>query len=570
MQDSNTKIYLELLLEQALGKDAKSVSFSIMQPPDSSLGDYASNVVLARAKMLKQDPAQLAAEIIPKIKRLDTKRRFSRVEFVRGFLNFFLEKKYLEENLQAVLKESDKYGRQKSAGKGKILIDYFQPNIAKPLHLGHLRTAVIGDAIFKILTTAGRTVESDTHLGDWGTQFGLLITAYKLWGDDKLIEKNPIAELNKLYVRINQELQQNPRLREQGKAEFVKLERHDKENRKLWKRFYDWSWKEFEQVYTLLKIRRADHNWGESFYEGKMAAVVKQLKTKKLLQASQGAQVVDLAAHNLGVAVIIKSDGGTTYLLRDLAAYIYRKRQGFGRQLYVVDVRQKHTLAQTFKILELLGYITAKEQARHIDYGYLSLPEGAFSTRTGNIIGPVELLNKTHEKILQIISEKNPNLTDKETVAWQVAVGAIKYFDLSHNLKSDIVFRWEEVLDFEGNTGPYLQYTHARIKSILRKAGKISPSKRLRFQRPEEWRLLRQMAFYPEAVGEAAKNYFPHYIANYLYKLASDFNLFYQRVQVLPEADKQLRNSRLLLISGVAQVLKNGLDLLGVEAPEEM
>ncbi|MEK9180653.1 MAG: arginine--tRNA ligase [Patescibacteria group bacterium] len=555
---------------QTLGY-ADSGAFGVSDPPDDSLGDYASNAALIVSKQVGKNPMAIAAELALRLTDFEGKEIFSKVQAVApGFINFTLAPVFLIKELKTVLRQKNKYARANLGAGQKILVEYFQPNIAKPLHLGHLRTAIIGDALFKILNFTGFKVKSDTHLGDWGTQFGLLLAAYKLWGKPDAIAKDPINELNKLYVRINAESEKNPALREKGKAEFLKLEKGDEENRKLWQKFADWSWPEFKAVYKFLQIRPADNNWGESFYEDKMPAVVEKLKKQGLLISSEGAQIVDLSRFKLGVAVIIKSDGATTYLLRDLATFIYRKSLGFKRQLYVVDTRQSHSLAQTFKILECLGEITSPQEAVHVDFGYLSLPEGAMSTRRGTVIGPMELLRRAQEEVLKIIQQKNPDLQDKENIAWQVARGAIKYFDLVHNRKSDIVFRWEEALSFEGNAGPYLQYTHARAKSILRKKDDVDIPREPRFLFPEEWLLIRMMAKYSEVISETALTLYPHYLAEYLFLLAGKFNNFYQKIPVLKEKDNTLRASRLMLTAAAAQILKNGLELLGIEALEEM
>jgi arginyl-tRNA synthetase len=422
----------------------------------------------------------------------------------------------------------------------------------------------------------GFKAESDTHLGDWGTQFGLVLLAYKKYGDIKVIEKNPIEELNKLYVQINSEIESNPELREEGKQEFVKLEQGDKENRELWKKFKDWSWQEYEVVYKDLEIRKSDHDWPESFFEDKMSAVIAELKSKGLLKESQGAQIVDLEAYGLGIALLVKSDGGTTYLLRDLATYIFRKSQGFEQQFYVVDVRQSHTLKQTFKIVELLGYIKHPEEAVHISYGFLTLPEGAMSTRKGTVVGAKEFIENVQKEALKIIEEKNPKLREKELVANKVAAGAIKYFDLSHNLKSDIVFDPKKAISFEGNTGPYLMYTHARIHGILRKSEIRNPKSEINFKseilnlKSEELSVLRKLLKFPEVVTQVSEDYLPNLLCNYLFELSQTFNAFYQEVPVLQEENDDLRSFRLQLVTATAQVIKNGLYLLGIEAPEEM
>ena len=578
MSSETSKIYLQHLLAIALSQlkmtsqlDRVDINF-----PDPKFGDYSTNVALILSKRWGLPAKDIAEKIADIVKHYDTERVFGDVRPVNGFLNFTLSNNYLLKILSAILKQKDKFGSSNLGKNEKVLVEYFQPNIAKPLHLGHLGTAIIGDCIFKVLSFAGFNTESDTHLGDWGTQFGLLLFAFKQYGDLDIIKQNPIEELNKLYIKINAEAETNPDVREQGKAEFVKLEQGDKENRKLWQQFREWSWQEFGVVYQELGIRKADHDWPESFYEDKMPAVIEELKSKQLLQESQGAQIVDLSGYKLGTAVVVKSDGGTTYLLRDLATFIYRKRQGFVKQFYVVDVRQSHTLAQTFKIVELMGYLEKSDEAVHVAYGILTLPEGSMSTRKGSIISAKNFIGSLQKRALEIIEEKNPELKNKEAVAKVVAAGAIKYFNLSRNIKSDIVFDPKKAISFEGNTGPYLQYTHARIHGILRKnqepktENQTNSKSPIQTLQPHELSVLRKLNQFPEIVEQVAQDCQPNTLSNYLFELSQTFNAFYQEVPVLQEADEAKKHFRLNLVSGTAQIIKNGLNLLGIEAPEEM
>lgn len=554
--------------------------------PELSHGDYSTNIAMKLAKELKQNPNAIAEELALKLIEADNvkDKNFSNIKAVGGFINFSLSPKYLKSLLENINSQKENFGSSSIGDNEKVLVEYFQPNMAKPLHLGHIRTAVIGDALFRILKFSGFNVESDTHLGDWGTQFGLLLLAYKKWGDIAVIEKDPIVELNKLYVKINLEIENSPELLEQGKAEFVKLEQGDSENTEHWKKFKEWSWQEYSIIYDELGVRKSDNDWPESFFADKMPAVLEDLKAKKLLVESQGAQIVDLSEYNLGVAVVVKSDGGTTYLLRDLATYIFRKSQGFAKQMYVVDNRQSHTLNQTFKILELAGYITEPQEAIHISYGFLSLPEGAMSTRKGTIIGAKELIKRAEELALGIINEKNPDLVNKEEVSKVVAQGAIKYFDLSHNYKTDIVFSWDKALSFDGNTGPYLQYTHARIYGIWRKMSQSFPEQNTEAEISEEHGIegftqelneyettvIRKLHQFPQIIESVAIQYTPNTLCNYLFELSQHFNSFYQEVPILKEPDGQKRAFRHNLIKATSQVLKNGLNLLGIEAPEQM
>ncbi len=582
------KAYISQLISQAVAQIAPQEAQEVLGSgvfdvsyPRPGFGDYASNAAMVLFKKFNSAPAaspiEFASNLAQAILEIDKGETFSKVEVAGAFINFTLSAKHLNKNLQTILEAKEDFGKSDFGAKQKVLVEYFQPNMAKPLHLGHLRTAIIGDSLFKILQSSGFNVESDTHLGDWGTQFGLLLLAYKKWGDLSVIEKDPITELNKLYVRMNSEIETNPELREEGKLEFVKLEQGDEEVLKLWQQFRDWSWKEYSIIYEDLGVRKSDNDWPESFFADKMPAVLNELQEKGLLVESQGAKIVNLEDYNLGVGVLVKSDGGTTYLLRDIATYIFRKSQGFEKQIYVVDNRQSHSLSQTFKILELMGVIQSPDEAIHIAYGFLSLPEGAMSTRKGTIIGANELIVKAKEQAVAIIEEKNPDLANKEEVAKLVMQSAIKYFDLSHNYKSDIVFTWDKALSFDGNTGPYLQYTHARIFGIWRKAGLEdrktfvdSPEADLSNQKEEELIVLRKLEKFPGIIQSVVETYSPNLLCNYLFELSQNFNSFYEACPVLKEENEEVRNYRLNLIHATAQVLKNGLDLLGIQAPEEM
>ncbi|PJE51154.1 MAG: arginine--tRNA ligase [Candidatus Yanofskybacteria bacterium CG10_big_fil_rev_8_21_14_0_10_36_16] len=562
-------------LHEIIEKITNISNFDISYPLEDR-GDLACNVSFVVAKQNNSNPKDEAELIIKKLKDDgDIKKAFSKIEFAApGFINFYYSKNVLLKNAKEILKQKEEFGRGDDK-KDKILIEYFQPNIAKPIHLGHLRTAIIGDALYRILKFSGYNIESDSHIGDWGTQFGLLLYAYKNFGDEKVVEENPIEELNKLYIDINEKAKHDPDIREKGKAEFAALEKGDEENKKLWEKFAKLSWQEFEKTYELLNIRKSDHNWPESFYEDKMPAVLDELEEKGLLKESEGAKIVDLEEYGLGVALLVKSDGATMYLLRDIAGFIFKKKQGFSRQLFVVDNRQEHIFRQLFKVLDLMGHIKSNGEGEHISYGILKLAEGAMSTRKGTDVSPEVLMDKANELALKIIEEKNQDLENKEQVAKKVAIGAVKYFDLSHNRHSDIVFEWDKVLNFEGNTGPYLQYTHARIKSILRKADNSSnelsdDSDFVDSVGDEEKPLLRYLVRFPEVVSDVAKNHYPNQLCEYLYNLASKFNSFYEAAPVLNEPDETKRALRLGLIMAVSQIIKNGLGLLGIEAPEEM
>ncbi len=581
MQSETIKNYFANLVQQAVLEMAPGAAAASVTVPEAAFGDYATNAAMLLAKQLKKNPKDLAVELAEKIKALDSKGAFSEVVAASGFVNAKISQQRLLANLYEILEHGDLYGCS-MAGQGRtVVVEYFQNNVAKPPHVGHLRSAVIGDCLLRVLKSQGYKAVSDTHIGDWGVQFGILLFAYKEYlkagGKKEQIEKDPINELNKLYVEMSSKIEADETLREKGKEEFVKLEKGDAENRQLWQWFVNESLEDFERYRKWLKLLPFDHNLGESFYEDKMPAVMQELRAKGLaVRGETGEEYVDLESYGLGRCIIVKSDGGTTYHTRDFACYIYRRKEfNFYKNLYVVDNRQSHHFRQLFKVLELAGY-PAGADSRHVDLGFMSLPEGAISTRKGTTISLKNLLEEAQARALRIIEEKNPQLQSKDAVAAQVAVAAIKYFDLSHNRKTEIVFAWDKALSFEGNTGPYLQYTHARIYGILRKF-QISNSKsqinskiqNINFK-AEELLVLRKLVQYPEAVSQVAEDYLPNALCNYLFELSQAFNSFYQEMPVLQEPDEQLKSFRLQLITATAQVIQNGLYLLGIEAPEEM
>jgi len=547
--------------------------------PDSAFGDYSTNVALVLAKRMKQNPKELADIITQQVIDWDKEKKLEKVEEKAGFINFTFATSYLLENAHKILDQGDLYGCSVH-GEGKtVIVEYFANNVAKPPHVGHLRSAVIGDCLKRIIKSQGYKTISDTHIGDWGVQFGILIWAYKHLDGKNVLEaasENPIDALNQLYIEANSQIESRPEIREESKAEFVKLEKGDVENRILWQKFVDVSLQDFDSYRKALDILPFDHNLGESFYEDKMPAVLEELKSKDLVKTGEtGELYVDLEDYNLGRCILVKSDGGTTYHLRDFATYIYRRKEfNFYKNVYVVDNRQSHHFKQLFKALELAGYPVEKDTT-HVDFGFMSLPEGAISTRKGTTIALKSVLEEANNRALNIIEEKNPELANKEAIAELVALAAIKYFDLSHNRKTEIVFTWDKALSFEGNTGPYLQYTHARIHGILRKANITYPltanmAEPVLNLRHEENSVLRKLCQFPDIIAQVSEDYLPNILCNYLFELSQTFNAFYQEVPVMQETSDELKLFRLQLITATAQVIKNGLYLLGIEAPEEM
>jgi len=545
--------------------------------PEPQFGDYSTNAALVLAKKVKKNPKEVAAKIIEQIKLNKDFEKLQLVEERGGFINFTLSSEFLLGNLGKIIEQGDLYGCSVAGGGRTVVVEYFQNNVAKPPHVGHLRSAVIGDCLLRVMRSQGYKAISDTHIGDWGVQFGILIHAFKTMGDRKVVEKDPINELNKLYVEMSAKIEADESLRENGKEEFIKLEKGDTENRELWQWFVQVSLDDFERYRQLLDVLPFDHNLGESFYEEHMPAVLEELRSKKLVVTGEtGEQYIDLEKFGLGRCILVKSDGGTTYHLRDFATYIYRRKEfNFFRNIYVVDNRQRHHFNQLFKTLELAGY-PAERDSVHVDLGFMSLPEGAISTRKGTTISLQNLIDEANKRALDIINEKNPGLANKEDVAKEVALAAIKYFDLSHNRKTEIVFTWETALSFEGNTGPYLQYTHARIQGILRKgtSNELWVESQLETSNLQltthEFSVLRKLVQFPEIVEQVSKDYLPNILCNYLFELSQTFNSFYQEVPVTQEPDAKLKSFRLSLITAAAQVIRNGLYLLGIEAPEEM
>ncbi len=586
MNNETGKNWISHLLASALS-DLKLTSYLDswdIKVPDLSFGDYSTNTALVLGKKLKQNPKELANKIIEKIQENELAKDLVTMQEVGGFINFTLSPQFLLTNLNRILDQGDLYGCSVTGGGKTVVVEYFQNNVAKPPHVGHLRSAVIGDCLLRVFRSQGFKAVSDTHIGDWGTQFGILLFAYKEFikagGDKKQIEADPINELNKLYVAMSAKIETDPGLRDLGKEEFVHLEKGDTENRELWQWFVRVSLEDFENYRKILDVLPFDHNLGESFYEDKMPAILADLKQKGLLVESQGAQVVNLEPQKMGFAVVVKSDGATTYLTRDLATIKYRiEDMKLEKMLYVVDNRQSHHFNQVFEIAKQASYLPDPESAEHVDFGFMSLPEGPISTRKGTTISLKNLIEESRARAIKIIEEKNPALENKQSVSEQVALSAIKYFDLSHNRKTEIVFNWDKALSFEGNTGPYLQYTHARIYGILRKSNfqfpisnfqTISNDQILQTINSHESLVLRKLQIYPEVVAQVTKDYLPNNLCNYLFELSQTFNSFYQEVPVSQEPDEKIRNFRLQLITATAQVLRNGLYLLGIEAPEEM
>lgn len=552
------------------GVDAAAIEAMTEVPPGPDMGDL-SLPCFKLSKTLRKAPQQIAEELA---RALPPHPAFARATAVAGYLNVFYDKRaFAETVLSAVLQAGERFGAG-SIGAGKtIVIDFSSPNIAKPFHVGHLRSTVIGNALYRIHRFLGYDCVGINHLGDWGTQFGKLITAYKLWGDERQVEEGGIEELMRLYVKFHEEAEAKPELEDEARAWFVKLERGDDESLALWRWFKEISYKEFNRIYDLLGVA-FDSDAGESFYNDKMGAVVEELKEKGLLEEDQGAYLVRLDAYNMAPALILKKDGATLYHTRDIAAALYRhKAYAFDKAIYVTDYAQNLHFQQWFKVISLMGHDWA-DRLVHVQFGRVNLEGVKFSTRKGNVVLLEELLRQAIDKTRDIIDSKNPSLENKDEVARQVGVGAIIFNDLSNNRIKDISFSWKDVLNFEGESGPYVQYTYARARSVLRKAGTTAGAAEAGFDssllaNAEAQQVLKELAAFPDKVRQAMEKLEPSVISRHLIDIAQSFNRFYHECPILVE-DAALRDARLSLVHAVCGVLRIGLGLIGLQAPERI
>ncbi len=537
-------------------------------PPDYNMGDFAFPV-FSLAKIYKKNPAMIANEIVEKI---GGNEYFEKIETKGAYINFFVDKNKLSSTvLQEVLERGEDYGKI-NYGDGKVIImEYSSTNIAKPFHIGHIRSTVIGDSLKKIHRFLGYKVVGINHIGDYGTQFGMLICAYKKWGSKEEINRDPIPELLKLYIRINEEASKDEELMNECRTWFKKLEDGDSEALEIWQWFRDVSLKEFNRVYKMLDIDFDSYD-GESFYSDKMAATVELMEEKNILEESDGAKIVNLEDKNLPPALIIKSDGSTIYLTRDVTAAIYRKNHyNFHKNIYVVGSQQNLHFQQLFAILDKMGYEWAKDCV-HVAFGMVSLEDGTLSTRRGKVLYLEDVLNKATEKVLEILEGRNDSKDyDKEELAKMVGIGAVKFQELFNQRIKDYVFDWDRTLSFEGETGPYVQYVHARICSLLSKGNfkvedKVDTSL---LNSEEEVDIIRNLYNFTNVVVDSHIKLEPYFITRYVVELAKNFNKFYSTHQVVSE-DEELTKARLALCYGVKTVIASGLALLGIKAPERM
>ena len=555
-----------------VGASAEEIASYITVPPAGDMGDFALPC-FRFAKILRKPPAAIAEDVK---NSFVTDSVVCGVSAVNGYLNFKIDRSsFVTETLKKIAAEGDKYGSS-DIGKGKtICIDYSSINIAKPFHIGHLSTTVLGGALYRILSFLGYKTVGINHLGDYGTQFGKLISAYKRWGDKETVQKGGIRALNELYVRFHREAEEHPEYDDEARAYFKKIEEKDAECLELFHWFKELTLKDVQKIYDLLDIR-FDSYAGESFYTDKMQPVVDELKEKGLLVESQGAQVVKLDEYGMPPCMILKSDGTSLYATRDMAAAIYRKKTyDFYKCLYVVAYQQNLHFRQFFKVLELMGKEWAKDLV-HVAYGMVSLEEGTMSTRKGNVVFLEDVISRCIEKAYEIISEKNPALQgeEKQKIASQVGVGAVIFGALYNSKIKDIVFSYDKVLNFDGETSVYVQYTCARAKSVLQKAKEQNIAcgdYRVDFELNEaETDLAKALEKFPDTVKEAAEKYEPSFIARYAVELSQKFNKFYFDCKILSAEDENRKHFRLALTSAAAQALKNAFALLGISMPDRM
>ena len=553
-------------MEIVFGQTMEGVAGFLETPPNPEMGDFAFPC-FKLSKTLRMGPPVIAGKLQS---ALASDEIIDHVECVGGYLNFFLHKTgYAQSIVEKVLEQKEKYGSS-DEGQGRVIcIDYSSINIAKRFHIGHLSTTMIGNALYKIYEHLGYKCVGINHLGDWGTQFGKMIAAYLKWGNKEEVEKNGVDALTALYVRFHQEAEKDPSLEDEGRLWFKKIEDNDPKATEIFNWFKEITLKDAQRVYDMLGVK-FDSYAGESFYNDKMQPIIDELREKGLLVESQGAYVVDLEEDNMPPCLILKKDGATLYATRDIAAAFYRKKTyHFYKDLYVVAYQQNLHFKQWFKVVEKMGYEWSKD-LEHVPFGMVSYEGRALSTREGYVVYLDELLNRAVEKAREIIEEKSPNLPDKDKVARQVGIGAVVFFDLFNNRIKDIDFRWDRALNFDGETGPYVQYTHARCCSLLAKAGELdAEADYAALENSAAQEVVRTLERFPEVVSEACHRNEPSLVTRYTVELASNFNRFYYENRILTE-DAAQSKARANLTAATASCLRTALSLIGVEAPEKM
>lgn len=560
------EIIAKQLEKMDLGLSFEEIYKLIEIPPQDNMGDY-SFPCFSLAKTLRKNPALIAEDLA---KEFDTEG-FEKVENLNAYLNFYVDRKVFEEEiLKEILEKKEKYGSSDKGSGKNIVIDFSSVNIAKPFHIGHIRSTVIGDALRNIHDFLGYNTIASNYIGDYGTQFGTMIAAYKLWGDEEKLKENPIKELLALYVRYNSEAADDEKMMDDARSEFMNLENGEEEATRLWKHFKEISFNEFDRVYKMLDIDFDNYN-GESYHSDFIPAVLEELKDKDLLVESDGAYIVDLSEFDLPPAIIIKSNGSSAYITRDIATAINRKKvYDFDKNLYVVATQQNLHFQQLFAILKLMGY-DFYDDCKHIPFGMVSLKDQTLSTRKGQVVFLEDVLNKAVDKTKEIMESRDNKIENVEEVAEIVGIGAVKFQELYNNRIKDYVFDWGEVLNFDGETGPYVQYTYARAKSVLRKAD-FKENKEIYFDNitsNEEFALVKALGNFKDVVAKAAEKYEPSLITRHLTEIAKNFNKFYNACQINAE-DEKIKEERLALSYATSIVIKTGLELLGIKTVEQM
>ena len=579
-QDIKKYIYQSI---KKIAKKNKWPIFSINEIPvntqnDQKFGDYSTTIAFLISKNANNHPIEIAKILLDEFKQKKLKK-ITKIELAQnGFINFYIDKKFIQKELEQISKDKSNFGFSRIGYKKNIIIDYSSPNIAKPMHVGHLRSTIIGEALANLYQSLDYKVIRWNYLGDWGTQFGKLIAAYKLWGSKKEIKNAPISSLLNLYRKFHEQVKVNPELEQLGQTEFKKLEQGDKENKKLWSWFKNESIKDFKKIYNLLNIK-FDLFIGESFFEKELVPLINSLQKKKLTQKSKGAIIIPLEKYGLPPALIQKSDEASLYLTRDLALIQYRfEKYKPAKILYVVGNEQDIHFKQIFTLAKII-FPKQKTELSHIKFGLvLSEQKKKFSTREGELISLEQVINQAIEKSLAIIKKKNSNwpLSKQKKVAQIIALGALKFNDLKSFRTADIVFDYKKMLDFSGDTSVYLQYTYARINKILSKAKKIK-SKKIQpdynlLDHPLEIQLIKKLSEFPEIIELSANKYAPNYLASYLLSLADLVNKYYESVPVLKEKSLNPKRTKaqLILLEIIINVIKKGLGILGIQSLKEI